>query len=104
MYGVYLTGNTDSSIIGAGINNNGTATNNTYDQVYVTDGSCDFTISNNNISWYNGSNKPRWGVYLQHVSGTSARYVITNNRCTGNNSGSVSDNGTGTPKTVSGNI
>ena len=49
-----------------------------------------------------GDNYQAYGIEVN--TGGSDHYTITNNVCTGNNSGGVGDGGTGMNKTVSGNV
>lgn len=102
--GVYIGAGSNVKILGNGIVNNSTATNNTYDSVYIAAAVSDFDVNNNTYGWKAGlsSNKPRYGVYL--AAGASDHYYIAYNRGQGNQSGTVSDNGTGTNKTVTPNL
>jgi hypothetical protein len=83
---------------------NSTASAATFHGVAIGAGASRFVISNNVIGTMStgAANPQGWAVLVN--AGTSDHYIITNNVCFGNVTGTVSDSGTGANKTVSGNV
>lgn len=74
-----------------------------YHGLIIAGGTTDFVI--NECTATNGmgfSGTQSWGIFV--ANGSSDRYIIKNNLVTGNVSGGVSDNGTGTNKSVKDNF
>jgi hypothetical protein len=98
--GIYVTQGTGSAPAGVSIVG-GTFAANT-NGISIGSGVSDFTITGVQAGAYGGmSANSAYGIIV--AAGASDRYVITNNRLTGNTTASLSDTGTGTHKTVAGN-
>jgi hypothetical protein len=91
---VRLTGNI--------IDGNGSLASNTYDGVWVGANAVDFMVCNN-VFFRDGSTA--WQKYSVNVNtGTSDRYLITNNNLYGYVTKAVNDGGSGTDKYINNNI
>jgi hypothetical protein len=93
---IVLTGNV--------IGNNNTANDPDAHGVWIEDEAGYFTITGNHIGQVptTAGNNMRYGVRVGN--GASDHYVIANNVCWGNVSGAVYDGGTGSNKSVTGNV
>lgn len=79
----------------------GTISGNTGDGIHVAANATDFSIVGVNIGNYVAGVNGGWGINV--VAGTSDQYTIIGNNLNGNTLGSLTDNGTGTHKSVFGN-
>ena len=95
--GLNLLGGTGITI------NGGTFSGNAGDGVTVGADVTDFTITNIQAGAY-GWTSGNTGYGINVLTGGSDRYIITNNRTTGNTLGGVNDSGTGMNKAVTNNI
>lgn len=114
-WGALIQGAAEVQIEGGLFAGNSKGTNNTYDGVAVAAGVGDFTITGIRTggSLYAGGQcgaapcevwacRQRYGINVE--PGTSARYVITNNRLYHNNTAALRDGGTGGNKIVTNNV
>ena len=92
------------SIDGSDIGNNSQEAGGTWHGIAVAANASEFSLRNNRIGdVLNGSSTQQgWAILI--AAGTSNNYVITSNDLRGNNSGGLSDGGTGTAKQIFGNL
>ena len=108
-HGFWLRGGVATSITNSQIylNNNGTGLSGSANNIAIAPGVSNFSITNDFIGLVavpGTPPAPRTGYGVLINSGASDYYVVTGNICSGMNTlGCVSDAGTGTHKTVSGN-
>jgi hypothetical protein len=100
--GVFVTSSAKRvAFNGFAVRGNSQQASNTHAGIAIQAGTTDFSIIGCMLSGTIGFGTQAWGVAV--ASGASDRYVIVNNLVSGNGTGGVSDGGTGTNKTVSGN-
>lgn len=103
--GVLINTGTDNKVSNCFVSNNSITSSGSYSGIVVGANVQKFTITGNNaaasIAGLAGSTQ-NYGVYVS--SGTSDYYVVQGNLCYGNVSGSVFDGGSGSNKSVTGNI
>lgn len=103
-HGVLLGRGTRVGIFFGSANQNSRASSGTYDGIRVAAGVSDFTINGvwagagGWIGLNSVTNRQGYGVKVE--SGSSDRYTITGNHLSGNVTGALDDQGTGTNKTV----
>lgn len=107
-YGVFMGAGVGIDISNTTIAYNSTASSGGFAGVSIQPGVGHFTITNSKIGTYGflnpsgTTNKQSWGIVV--ATGASDYYIITNNLLDGNITGGLSDAGTGTHKTVTGNL
>ncbi len=99
-HGVLLkTGAARVTFIGSDFSSNSAQGQNTYDGLHVSAGVSNFSVIGStatNASTIGG--RQRYGIYIEN--GASDRYIVIGNQVYGNALGGISDNGTGSNKTV----
>lgn len=96
---------TDFRWLGGKVGGNSAASSNVSDGINVAAGVSNFSIIGVKSGGTDGAStggNQRWGIFV--AVGASDNYTITGNDCTGNNTGGVSDSGTGLNKYVDANL
>jgi hypothetical protein len=105
-YGILVDATTDLLVDGVTIADNSQQTANTYSGITIAPNVSAFRLVNNRCGNLNvaggASANHKYGI--QVISGTSDNYVIANNDLRTNTTDGLLDAGTGTNKTVTGNI
>jgi len=105
-FGILLYKGNNTIISGNGIYQNSTSFINGASGIQVMAGVSGFIITNNIIglggTLKSAGNNQSYGVIIQ--TGNSNHYIISNNRCPGNNLGTISDGGLGPDKQIVSNL
>jgi hypothetical protein len=100
------TGATKVKVVGGHYASNSNTTYggiiNTTDGIHVTAAVSNFSIQGISSGSLGGSLMQRWGVFIE--AGASNTYVVEDNDLTGNQTGTLSDGGTGTQKRLKDNL